>query len=433
MLADTEYRAWEKPVLYEEVCFVELSEQEKYVLDMIVLGISELKIMWLTGLDRARLRKITERLEEKLGTDDLTGAGALLRDHDRLNPISIGARMAERELRVLTGASIMTPIVAGEHCGLRLLLADGTMMNAWIYAHEEIDLPGHVVLQGDDEEIQDYEQISQFLADVHGVIGGPTRTPRLVRHLLSSLVERAIAIIDDIDGECTLEPDADDEDESDGWLNPVSLNPEYQREPIIVAVSVPARSDEESNEDEGEDDEEDDVAANVQEPFVYQEVPPSEAETPTPEDVLAPAPVGSQQIANPTYVIKGLPRGPRLPLARKMIADFASCATVLSENRSPEVEDRVVNLFSGRLKTLEAKSQNSPHHQKVFKVISQAYFGLFGFAARGHEQSCKNEPQEEKITPPLFLQTASHEAVGQSRRWGDRLPRPHQHSPGHAA
>jgi hypothetical protein len=385
MLKVDRYRCWEKPVLYEEVWSVALSEQEKYILDLIVLGVSELKIMWLTGLARANLGQIITRLEEKLGTDDLTGAGALLRDHEHLNPISLGARLAEVELRVLTGASVVMPIVAGEHCGLRLILADGTMMNAWIHAHEEIDHPGYVRLQSDNNDIQDFEQITRLLADVNEVMNGPPTTTRLARHFLSNLVERAIAMIDEIDGDSTLELQPDDESDSDQWLNPISLNPDYQREPIIISVAVTDSDfEDEADDQEADDQEADDQEADdqepareaLQQPFLYQNCQVPDVLLVDHELEQVQKPVIGTGFSKAEYVIGGLPSGPRLPLARRMIADYNEFAKMWISNLSLYSKLRVSEFRRGQLEELRTRSEGTRHHRLVCEVISKAYFDI---------------------------------------------------------
>ncbi|WP_108398806.1 hypothetical protein [Devosia submarina] len=381
MLHNTNYRSWEKPVLFEEVCFVELSEEEKYVLDLIVLGASELRIMWLTALDRASLRKIINDLEEKLGTDNLGAAGALLRDHDLLNPVSIGARLAETQLRVLTGARVLKPIVEGEHCGLHLFLANGTMVKAWICAHEEVDLPGFLDLQDDDGDVVDYEGISRLLADVHSAIGGTPTTPRLARHILADLVERALAIIDEIDGDSDLEPPADDEDDSDRWLNPVSLNPEYQREPIIVAVDAPSLPEREATSDNSAV-RNDYVCrgastAYEQEPYHHRDrSTASITAPPVSQFIQIQAPAELAPGTNATYVIEGLPPGPRLSLARKMIADFDGFVRASQSGLDERAWKSLKEYVDGMIGQLNQRSRHSPHHQALCEIIANAYYEI---------------------------------------------------------
>jgi hypothetical protein len=209
-----------------------LSADDVDILHLAAKGYSHDQIGWLLNASIHSVKRCISKAEEIIAADMLPQAGLItaMRQSTLENRY---ARHLAKSLMGLVDARIMRVIVDESHCGLQLMLATGDQMKLWLCADDELDRPGWAFLENIEGEFV-YEDEMRCLAEqVALFVGRGRNSTETARQILHDIAEKAVELLDQIDGDCDLENNGDDwETESfeDQDEVPLGLNPRYQTE-----------------------------------------------------------------------------------------------------------------------------------------------------------------------------------------------------------
>jgi DNA-binding CsgD family transcriptional regulator len=209
----------EAPLRIEDLRFdCRLTNREIELLAMITAGNTDLRIAWVMETSLAVVENLRRSLEYKLDTTRLAEAGALLEARGYAPEHSPAKELAQAILQPLTGARILYPVCEGDFAGLKMVLRNGMLVTAWIVNKVDGEFGGWVDLEDADYQSIWLDDIRQFAEHSQTALASDARPADCQRAILEDIAERAITLLDEIDG------DPDLEWETDLDVNPVELN-----------------------------------------------------------------------------------------------------------------------------------------------------------------------------------------------------------------
>lgn len=232
----------EAPLRIEDLRFdCRLTNREIELLAMITAGNTDLRIAWVMETSLAVVENLKRSLEYKLDTTRLAEAGALLEARGYVPEHSPAKELAQAILQPLTGARILYPVCEGDFAGLKMVLRNGMLVTAWIVDKVDGEFGGWVDLEDADCQSIWLDDIRQFAEHSQTALASDVKPADCQRAILEDIAERAIALLDEIDG------DPDLEWETDLDVNPVELNrpkkPPFKRAPGIERLRLPEGRD----------------------------------------------------------------------------------------------------------------------------------------------------------------------------------------------
>lgn len=193
---------------------------------------------WHLDLNLECVRLLVRSIEYKLETAELVRSWAVLQASNFIPSPSPSSELMESYFLLLTGAKIIMPVIEGEYCGLKLLLGNGQKVTMWLYAGRDGDVPGWAKFDTDDGEPILGEDASELLTQMERFLASPS--PPKAREVVAEFVERAINLLDGMDGDTEREPD--DEAEivgDDDWNSPVTLSPAHNTPKLVRGFGEP--------------------------------------------------------------------------------------------------------------------------------------------------------------------------------------------------
>lgn len=211
------------------------SQNEKDVLALHAGGHGKAKIAWLLDLSLYEVTDCMSSLSDKIHTDDLLAAGVLFSARQSQLESRQARLLANSLIRPIVGARILKALVDESHAGFEVMLANGEKMQVWVCSDEQEERPGWLSVEMSDEPGQIvHDGLCDLIESVEQALGGKVSDTAVLRDYLADIAEKAIDLLDDLDGDCDEEPGNELEDDSLDHndfspltLNPLYLNPEF--------------------------------------------------------------------------------------------------------------------------------------------------------------------------------------------------------------
>lgn len=216
-----------------------VSQNEKDVLALYAGGHGEAKIAWLLDMSLREVTNCLNALRDKIHTDDLLAAGVLFGARQHHLESRQARRLADGLIRPIIGGRILKALVDESHAGFEVMLVNGEKMQVWVCSDEEEDRPGwlSVEMSGDPGQIV-HDELCDLIESVERALGGKISDTAALQSCLADVAEKAISLLDDLEGDSDDEQSNDIEDDSldDSDYSPLTLNPLYLNPEFLVNV-----------------------------------------------------------------------------------------------------------------------------------------------------------------------------------------------------
>lgn len=215
-----------------------LTPLQAEVLFLHFRGHSKDQIAWMLDTSIKDVTKCIANASDLITAENLAQLG-LLTAHRQNHISGRYARFLARTLGGLVDARIMRVLVEESHCGLQVMLANGQQVKLWLCSDETLELPGWAFMEDLEGEFLLAEEMTWLAGKVSSFVGNRRSATQAAREILSEIAQRAIDLLDELDGDDDLELSREDwEDESfeDQDEAPLTLQPAYQTVRILDRV-----------------------------------------------------------------------------------------------------------------------------------------------------------------------------------------------------